>query len=58
MRVALLPVWYVKIANNRVTNEAKADLVKQFLAIARKAGISNISESTSLADWAKKQGAE
>jgi len=47
-------MWYVKIANNRVTNEAKTDLIKQFLAIARKAGISNISESTSLDDWAQK----
>jgi hypothetical protein len=58
VQVALLPVWYVKIANNRVTDDVRSNLVKQFLAIARKAGISNISESTSLADWAKKQGAD
>jgi hypothetical protein len=58
VQVARLPVWYVKIAANRVTGEAKADLVKRFVAIARKAGISNISESTSLDDWAKKLGVE
>jgi hypothetical protein len=58
VQVALLPVWYVKIATHRVTDEAKTNLVKQFLTIARKAGISNISESTTLADWAKKQGTE
>ncbi len=58
VQVARLPVWYVKIATNRVTSDAKAELVKRFLAIARKAGISNISEGTSLNDWAKKLGVE
>lgn len=58
VQVARLPVWYVKIATNRVTGDAKTDLVRRFVAIARKAGISNISESTSLNDWAKKLGAE
>jgi hypothetical protein len=57
VQVARLPVWYVKIAANRVTGEAKAELVRRFVAIARKAGISNISEGTSLDDWAKKLGA-
>ncbi len=58
VQVARLPVWYVKIATNRVSGGAKADLVKRFLVIARKAGISNISEGTPLDDWAKKQGVE
>ncbi len=58
VQVARLPVWYVKIATNRVTGDARADLVKRFVAIARKAGISNISEGTALNDWAKKQGVE
>ncbi len=58
VQVARLPVWYVKIATNRVTGDAKTDLVKRFVALARKARISNISESTSLNDWAKKQGVE
>ncbi len=58
VQVARLPVWYVKIATDRVTGEVKADLTKRFVAIARKAGISNISESTALNDWAKKLGVE
>jgi len=58
VQVARLPVWYVKIADNRVTGDARTDLLKRFLAVARKAGISNISESTALNDWAKKQGLE
>jgi len=58
VQVARLPVWYVKIANDRVTGEAKADLIKRFLAIARKAGISNISEGQALNEWAKKLGVE
>jgi hypothetical protein len=56
--VARLPVWYVKIATDRVTGEAKTELTKRFVAIARKAGISNISEGRTLNDWAKKLGVE
>jgi hypothetical protein len=58
VQVARLPVWYVKIATNRVTGDPKIDLVKRFVAIARQAGVSNISEKTSLSDWAKKLGVE
>jgi len=58
VQVARLPVWYVKIAAKRVTDDAKTDLAKRFVAIARKAGISNISEGQALNDWAKKQGVE
>ena len=43
---------------NRVADEAKTDLTKRFVAIARKAGISNISEQKSLEEWAKKLGVE
>ena len=56
VQVARLPVWYVKIATNRVTGDTKTDLVKRFVAIARQAGISNISEGQALNDWAKKLG--
>jgi hypothetical protein len=55
--VARLPIWYVKIATNRVTDDARTELIHRFLAVARKAGISNISEGMSLNDWAKKVGA-
>jgi len=58
VQVARLPVWYVKIAANRVTDDAKTDLAKRFVAIARKVGISNISEGKSLDEWAKKLGVE
>ena len=58
VQVAHLPVWYVKIATDRVSGDAKTGLLKRFVAIARKAGISNLSESTTLDAWAKKQGVE
>ncbi len=56
VQVARLPMWYVKLATNRVTGEARTELLKRFVAIARQVGISNISEGMSLNDWAKKQG--
>jgi hypothetical protein len=58
VQIARLPVWYVKIATDRVTGDAKTELAKRFLAIARKAGISNISEGKSLDEWAKKLDVE
>jgi len=54
VQVARLPIWYVQIATKRVTGDARTALLDKFLAIARKAGISNISESQSLEAWAKK----
>ena len=54
VQVARLPVWYVKIASNRVTGDAKTELLKRFVAIASKAGVSNISEGKSLDEWGKK----
>src|SRR6266850_7108541 len=58
VQMARLPIWYVQLATNRVTGDAKADLLRRFLSIARKAGITNISEGRSLNDWAKRMGAE
>ncbi len=58
VQVARLPVWYVELAANRVTGSEKKELLDKFLAIARKAGISDIREGGSLDDWAKKMGAE
>ncbi len=52
--VARLPVWYVKIATDRIAGEPRQALIQRFLAIARAAKISNISESRTLDDWAKK----
>jgi len=54
VQVARLPIWYVQLATDRVSGDARATLLEKFLAVARKAGISNISESQSLDAWAKK----
>ncbi len=56
VQIARLPVWYVILATNRVTGPERQALLEKFLQIARKAGISNISEGQSLANWAKSQG--
>jgi hypothetical protein len=53
VQVALLPVWYVRLATDRVTGAAKSELLHKFLDVARRGGISNMSESKSLDDWAK-----
>ncbi|MHB8521771.1 MAG: DUF4838 domain-containing protein [Limisphaerales bacterium] len=58
VQVARLPIWFVKLATNRVSGDARTDLLHRFLAIARKAGITNISEGQALNDWAKQMGAE
>ncbi len=58
VQVARLPVWYVLIAANRLEIDARPDMTKRFVAIARKAGISNISEGQTLDEWAKKRGVE
>jgi hypothetical protein len=58
VETARLPIWYVQIVNHRVTGQAREDLVQKFLAVARKAGVSHISESTKLEDWALKIGAQ
>ena len=53
IQTARLPIWYVQLADKRVAGETRADLLKKFLEIARKAGVSNVNESRSLDDWAK-----
>ncbi len=58
VQVARLPIEYVKLATKRVEGDAREALLEQFLQVARKAGISNISESQSLDAWAKKMGAK
>ena len=58
VEVARLPIWYLQLTNSLVSGEERTALLHRFLEVARKAGISNISEGTSLQDWAKKQGAE
>lgn len=53
VQVARLPIWYVKLATNRVTGEARKELVKRFINIAKRAGITHISEGKKLEDWEK-----
>jgi hypothetical protein len=49
-----LPIQYVQLVTKRVKGEERAALLKRFLEVARKAGISNISEGQSLEQWATK----
>ena len=58
VQVARLPIWYVKLATHLVTGEARGELRRRFLEIARQAGISDMREGGSLKDWAKQMGAE
>jgi len=58
VQVARLPVWYVKIATGRIAGDARKDLVKRFVVIARKAGISGLSAWPNLDEWAKELGVE
>ncbi len=56
VQVARLPVWYVKLAANRVEGEERLKLLHSFLEVACKAGITHIGEGMTLDDWAKKMG--
>ncbi|MEM3648819.1 MAG: DUF4838 domain-containing protein [Thermoproteota archaeon] len=58
VQVAHLPLWYVKLATNRVKGEARLELLRRFLHVARKAGVTHISEGMKLDDWAKQMGEE
>jgi hypothetical protein len=52
-----LPIWYVQLATNRSGGSSQEELLRHFLAVARQAGITHISEERSLDDWAKAMGA-
>jgi hypothetical protein len=54
VQTARLPIWYVKLATNRVSGNDRSAMLDRFLAVARQAGITHISESKSLEDWAGK----
>jgi hypothetical protein len=58
VRVARLPIWYVKLATQRVMGEARGELRRRCLETARQAGISDMREGGRLKDWAKQMGAE
>jgi hypothetical protein len=56
VQVARLPIWYVQLVTGRVTGTERDALLRDFLAIARKAGITHISEGQHLNDWARSMG--
>jgi len=58
VQVARLPVWYVQLATKRVQGNDRKEMLERFLEVARKAGLSNISESKTLDDWARQMGAD
>ncbi len=51
VQVARLSVWYVKLATNRVKGEERLKLLRSFLEIARRAGITHIGEGVKLDEW-------
>jgi hypothetical protein len=53
VQVARLPNWYVQLATNRVSGDERSEMLKRFLSVASQAGISHVSESRSLDDWAR-----
>jgi hypothetical protein len=56
VQIARLPVWYVQLAANHIPAAGRAALLEKFLAVARRAGVSNISEGKTLAAWAQQMG--
>lgn len=62
VQVARLPIRYVQLVTGRVTGrvsgEAREQRLADFLAVARKARITHISEHESLESWARKQTAK
>ncbi len=56
LEAAHLPIWYVLLATNRVVGDDRAALLKKFLGVARRVGITHISENQSLDAWAGKMG--
>ena len=53
VQTARLPVWYVQLAANHIPAAERAALLEKFLAVARRAGVSNISEGKTLDAWAQ-----
>lgn len=49
---------FFRLATGRVAVDAKQELLHHFLAVARQAGITHISEGGSIDAWAKCMGAE
>ena len=53
VRVARLPIQYVKIATNAVTDEDREKIIDRFFSVAEKEGITQIREGRPIADFKK-----
>jgi hypothetical protein len=53
-----LSVWYVELATGRLQGQKRTARLEQFLQTARKLGVSHISESQDLENWARKQSSQ
>ncbi len=51
VRVARLPIWYVRIMQPGWGNTQKLKLLDNFMEVAQKAGIDQIREGRSVSDW-------
>jgi hypothetical protein len=56
--VAHLPIWYTRLVTGRLSEGAREERLRQFMDVARGAGITHISEGRSLDDWAKSMTAK
>lgn len=55
VKVARLPIQYVKIVTNRVIGDKKRKILDEFVAIAKEVGLTHISERKTLEEWIKEQ---
>jgi len=53
VKVARLPIQYVMIATDRVLGFDKKEILDSFINVARKIGLTHISERKTLEDWIK-----
>ena len=55
VKVARLPIQYVILVTNRLERDDRKKLLDEFVTIARKVGLTHISERKTLEDWIKEQ---
>jgi hypothetical protein len=56
VRVARLPVWYSQLMQRRLDGWERTQRLREFLDVARRAGVTHISESKELGVWAREMG--
>ncbi|MGQ9596145.1 MAG: DUF4838 domain-containing protein [Thermoproteota archaeon] len=55
VQVARLPIRYVRLVTKRMTGDSRKELLQRFINVAKKAGITHISEWQELKDWIEKE---